>query len=256
MIFKKSILFYFVTAILLAVVFYSCSTSGVSDLKTDDPEKAMEVAMKNYSNKDYLQAIDDFSLIKIKYSGTRIVDKAQYYLAMCYYQRREYILAASEFENLLKNYSTSSYITISRFNLAMCYYNMSPEFNLDQTYTKYAIIELQNFIELYPDDKNSPDAERKIKELKNKLAYKVYKSGELYMTMEDYKAAVYYFENVLQEYFESDYADDALYQKIQALIIRKKSEDALKEIERFEKKFPKSDYMNRVEKIKNNLKNK
>lgn len=239
--------------LILSVLIYSCSSSGVSDIQTDDPEKAMLVAMKNYDKKDYLQAIDDFSLIKIKFSGTKVADKAQYYLAMCYYQRKEYILAASEFENLIKNFSTSPYAIQGRYHLAMCYYGLSPDFSLDQTYSKYAIIEFQNFLELYPGEKLAPDAEVKIKELKNKLAYKEYKSGELYMTMENYKAAIYYFENVLQEYFDTDYADDALYGKIQALIYKKKNTDALKEIERFEKKFSKSEYLSRVERIKSNL---
>jgi outer membrane protein assembly factor BamD len=245
----------YLSILILSVVIYSCSSSGVSDIKTDDPEKAMLVAMKNYDKKDYLQAIDDFSLIKIKFSGTKVADKAQYYLAMCYYQRKEYILAASEFENLLKNYSTSPYAIQGRYQLAMCYYGLSPDFSLDQVYTKYAIVEFQNFLELYPGEKLASDAEIKIKELKNKLAYKEYKSGELYMTMENYKAAIYYFENVLQEYFETDYADDALFGKIQALINKKKTADALKEIERFEKKFSKSEYLNRVERLKSNLNN-
>lgn len=250
---KKLRLTNYLSILILSVVIYSCSSSGGSDIKTDDPEKAMLMALKNYSDKDYLEAIDDFSLIKIKFSGTKIADKAQYYLAMCYYQRKEYILAASEFESLIKNFSTSTYIVKGRFNLAMCYYNLSPDFSLDQIYTQYAIIEFQNFLELFPNDKLASDAESKIKELKNKLAYKQYKSGELYMTMDNYKAAIYYFENVLQEYFETDYADDALYGKIQALIKKKKNEDALKEVERFEKKFPQSEYLSRVERIKNNL---
>ncbi|MFA5405151.1 MAG: outer membrane protein assembly factor BamD [Ignavibacteria bacterium] len=245
----------FLSVLILAIVIYSCSTSGVSDIKTDDPEKAMLVALKNYDKKEYLQAIDDFSLIKIKFSGTKIADKAQYYLAMCYYQREEFILSASEFENLIKNYSTSPYAIQGRYQLAMCYYGLSPDYALDQVYTKYAIIEFQNFLELYPNEKLAPDAEAKIKELKNKLAFKEYKSGELYMTMENYKAAIYYYENVLQEYFDTDYSDDALYGKIKALIQKKKSDDALKEIDRFEKKFPKSEYLSRVERIKSSLKN-
>jgi len=193
-------------------------------------------------------------VIKIKFSGTRVADKAQYYLAMCYFNRREYILAASEFENLLKNYSSSTYSIQGRFQLAMCYYGMSPDFSLDQTYTKYAITEFQNFIELFPNDKNVPDAELKIKELRNKLAYKQLKSADLYMVMDNYRAAIYYYESILQDYFETDWADDALYGKIQALIKKNKNEDALKEVERFEKKFPKSSLLNKVESAKLNLK--
>lgn len=251
---KKLRLINWLSVLILSVVLYSCSSSGVSDIQTEDPEKAMIIAMKNYDKKEYLQAIDDFSLIKIKFSGTKVADKAQYYLAMCYYQRKEYILGASEFESLLKNYSTSTYAVSGRYQLAMCYYGLSPEFALDQTYTKYAIVEFQNFLELYPNDKLAPDAESRIKELKNKLAFKEYKSGELYMKMDNYKAAIYYYENVLQQYFETDYADDALYGKIQALILKNRKDEALKEVERFEKKFPNSEYIGRVESIKSNLK--
>jgi outer membrane protein assembly factor BamD len=252
---KNTRIINYLLILILSLLVYSCNSSGKSDIQTDDPEKAMLTAMKNYNSKDYLEAIDDFSLIKIKFSGTKVVDKAQFYLGMCYYQRKEYILAASEFENLLKNYSTSIYAVQGRYQLAMCYYGLSPNYSLDQIYTKYAVIEFQNFLELYPGDKLAPEAEAKIKELKNKMSYKLYKSAELYMVMENYKAAIYYYESVLQEFFDTDWADDALYGKIQALILKNKKEDALKEVERFEKKFPKSDYISKVEKIKNSLNN-
>jgi outer membrane protein assembly factor BamD len=252
---KKNKVINFLAILILSLYVFSCGSSDKSDIKTDDPEKAMKIAMKNYDKKDYLQAIDDFSLIKIKFSGTNIADKAQYYLAMCYFQRKEYILAASEFENLIKNFASSTYTTQGRFQLALCYYGMSPDYSLDQTYTKYAITEFQNFLELFPNDKNAPDAENKIKELRNKLAYKQLKSAELYMIMDNYKAAIYYYEGILQDYFETDWADDALYGKIQALMKKNKNEDALKEVERFEKKFPKSTFMDKVESIKKNLKN-
>jgi outer membrane protein assembly factor BamD len=136
--------------LILFIAIQSCSSSDGSDIKTNDPEKAFLLAKRNYDNKDYLDAIADFSLIKIKFSGTKIIDKAQYYLAMCYYKREEYILAAYEFEYLIKNYPTSDYIIKARYNAAMCYYYMSPAYDLDQTYTKYAILEFQNFLELFP----------------------------------------------------------------------------------------------------------
>jgi outer membrane protein assembly factor BamD len=172
---------------------------------------------------------------------------------MCYYQREEYILAAYEFEYLLKNYATSSFIVQDRYQLAMCYYNLSPKYDLDQTYTHYAINEFQNFLELYPTDKLATDAEARIKELKNKLAFKEFKTGDLYSKMGNYKAAIYYYELVLQDYFDSDYADNALYSKIQMLILRKNYSDARIEIERFERKFPKSNFLSKVSKLKENL---
>ncbi len=240
-------------ALFIGTLIQSCSSSDKSDIKTDDPDRAFAIAKRNYDKKDYLEAIDDFSLIKIKFSGTKIIDKSQFYLGMCYYQREEYILAAYEFEYLLKNYATSSFIVQDRYQLAMCYYNLSPKYDLDQTYTHYAINEFQNFLELYPTDKLATDAEARIKELKNKLAFKEFKTGDLYSKMGNYKAAIYYYELVLQDYFDSDYADNALYSKIQMLILRKNYSDARIEIERFERKFPKSNFLSKVSKLKENL---
>ena len=232
--------------LLLAFVFVACSSSDKTDIKTDDPVKAFEVAKANYDKKDYLQAIEDFSYMKIKFTGSSVIDKAQYYLGMSYFKRQEYILAAYEFEYLLKNYATSPLIIDSRYQLALCYYGMSPRYNLDQTYTLYAINEFKNFLELYPNDKNAPEADKKITELREKLAYKDLKSGDLYYIMGDYKASIVYYEYVLTEYFETQYADDALYGKIRSLIAKKKYDDAKKEIAKFETKYSKSNLLNQV----------
>lgn len=240
--------------LLLAAIFiFGCSSSEKSSIKTDDPEEAFKMAKANYDIKDYSQAVEDFSFLKIKFSGTSIIDKAQFYLGMSYYKREEYILSAYEFENLIKNYSSSPYITEARFYLAMSYYGLSPKYNLDQTYTKYAIIEFQNFLVLFPGDKLATQAEARIRELRNKLAYKDLKSADLYMTMSNYKAALVYYDNILNEYFDTDYADDASYGKIKVLIIKIMYDEAEKEIERFEKKYKTSEYYNSVQKLKSNI---
>lgn len=241
------------TTVILAIFIAGCSGSGVSKINTDDPEKAFEIAKKNYDNKDYLDAIEDFSLLKVKFSGTIISDKAQYYLGMSYLKQEEYILAAYEFEYLLKNYPTSQLAVDGRFQLAMCYYGMSPKYSLDQTYTYQAITEFKNFLELYPTDKNAPEAENMIKKLRSKLALKELKSAELYATMEDLRAATIYYDNVVNEYFDTEYADDALLGKIRMLVARKKYPEAKNEIERFETKFAKSNLLPKVLTIKTNL---
>lgn len=236
----------------ISLILQSC-ISDKTDIKTEDPDEAYKIAKKNYDKGDYLQAIDDFSYIKLRFSGTHIMDESQYYFGMCYYQRKEYILAGYEFDYLLKNFPTSEYIPKARFQIAMCYYNLSPSYGLDQTYTYYSISEFITFLELYPNDIKAAEAEAKIKELRNKLAFKDLRSGILYYNMDDYKASIVYFDNVLENYFDSDYADDALYWKIESLMKRKKYDDVKKEIDRFEKKFPSSEHLKKVIDIKNSI---
>ncbi|MBS1514683.1 MAG: outer membrane protein assembly factor BamD [Bacteroidetes bacterium] len=237
-----------------ALIFSSCGSSKKGDRDiNDDPEKAYETAYNKYKKGDYYDAIEDFGLIKLKYSGTKIIDKAIFYLGMSYYGRKEYVLAAYEFEYLLKNYPGSDLSLKTRYQLAMCYYGLSPSYNLDQTYTKYAIQEFRNFIDLYPKDQLSIEAEKRIVELKNKLALKELKAAEQYMILGNYKSAIIYYDALLDEFFETDLADDALYGKIQALMAKKKYDDVKKEIERFESKFRNSSLMPNIEKIKNRL---
>jgi outer membrane protein assembly factor BamD len=250
---KEMKVYLLLCVVVLAVLISGCSGSGKSNINTEDPDKAFEIAKTNFDKKDYVQAIEDFSLIKVKFSGTSISDKAQYFLGMSYLLQKEYILAAYEYEYLLKNYGTSKYAADGRFQLAMCYFGLSPKYALDQLYTHQAIAEFKNFLELYPTDKNSPEAEAKIKELRNKLALKELKAAELYNTMNDNKAATLYYENIVNEYFDTDYADDALYGKIKVLIERKKYDDAKKEIERFETKFAGSNLLGKVKNLKNTL---
>lgn len=233
-------------------IFCSCGSSK-SNIETDDPEKAYLMAKSKYDRRDYLDAIDDFNLIKLKFSGTSIIDKAIYYLGMSYYKREEFILAAYEFEVLIKSYPTSRFAEDSRYRLAMCYYQLSPAYNLDQTYTRYAINDLQNFLDLYPHSKFAVEADRRIHQLKNKLALKEYRSAELYFTLGKYKSALVYYDAVLNEFFDTDYADDALYGKIQTLIVKKLYGDAKREIVRFEEKFTSSQYLPRVLTLKRQI---
>ena len=240
-------------SIMSAVIISGCSSANKSNIDTDDPDKAYEIAMQSYNKKDYTQAVEDFSLIKLKFSGSKNIDKAQFYLGMSYYYRKEYILAANEFENLLKNYTSSEFQVEGRYMLAMSYYSLSPEYYLDQTYTNYALIEFQNFLIIYPKDKKVSEVEAKIKELRNKLALKEYSAGLLYVKMDRYKAAQVYFEKVQTEYYDTDYADDASFNKIKVLIMRKKTEEAKKEIASFESKYKSSLYYSQVENLKKSL---
>lgn len=238
---------------IIALSFYACSSADKTDINTDDPQRAFSIAKRNYDNADYLQAIQDFSYIKVRFSGSQIVDDAQYYLAMSHYRRQEYILAAYEFDYLLKNYPTSDFAEQARYDVAMCYYNLSPEYDLDQTYTRYAITSFQLFLELYPNSGKAPEAEAKIFALRNKLALKAFMSAEVYKKLDDYRAAVMYYDHILTDYFETDYADDALYEKIVVLADRRRYSEAQDEITRFEDKFKNSPFYSRVQTIKNRI---
>jgi outer membrane protein assembly factor BamD len=231
----------------------SCGSSK-SDITTDDPIKAFEIAKRKFDKRDYTDAIEDFSFLKIRFAGTEISDKVQYYLAASYYYQKEYILAAYEFENFLKNFPLSELNAEGKFMLGNTYYALSPKYSLDQEFTKEAINQYLQFIELYPNNKNVPEAERRIKELRNKLAYKDYWTAELYMKTDNYKAASMYYQNVYEEYIDSDWADDAMLGQAEAYINGKKYNEANKVLDKFYKLFPNSNLKSKADRLKSRIK--
>jgi outer membrane protein assembly factor BamD len=236
-----------------AIFASACSSSQGSDIKTDDPDEAFKLAKRKFDRGDFVEAIEDLSFIKIKFPGSGNADQVQFYLAESYFGRKEYMLSAYEYENMLKNYPLSSLIPQTRYKLGLSYYQLSPKSSLDQEFTHYAVSELQLYIDLYPTDKNVTDAEVKLKELKDKLAYKDFHTGELYMKMYNYRSAAIYFNNVYENYIESEWADDAMVGHAEALINGKKYDEAKKVLDKFNKLFPGSSLKTKADQLRNSI---
>ncbi len=231
---------------MIPVVFWGCS--GALDTTNMTPEEKLKYAIDLYNDEDYEEAVNELQAIILQYPGNAVVDDAQYYLGMTRYQRGEYILAGYEFSKLIKNMTASEYIPIAQFMLAECYYLLSPNFNLDQRYTKKAIEEYQAFIDFFPTNEKVQEAESKITELNEKLAQKEFSDALIYEKLEYYTASLLYYTNIIEVYHDTRYAPMAMYNKIVLLIDRDRNAEALTEIDKFLSRFSND---SRVEDVRN-----
>ncbi|MCB0749997.1 MAG: outer membrane protein assembly factor BamD, partial [Ignavibacteriae bacterium] len=117
-------------------------------------------------------------------------------------------------------------------------YELSPVYQLEQSYSKKAIEEFQAFIEFFPTHPKVPEAEKKIAELYGKYAEKEYNAARIYERMEYYNAAIQYYENVKNTYFDSKFAPLAHYKLIELLILKERKDEALRNIAEYIKKYP------------------
>jgi outer membrane protein assembly factor BamD len=85
-------------------------------------------------------------------------------------------------------------------------------------------------------------AEEKIMECRNKLALKALDAAKQYIQLRAYRAATLYFDEVLTNYPDSPYYEEALLGKIETLIVRERWAEAENEIEKYEEKFPDKKY--------------
>jgi outer membrane protein assembly factor BamD len=237
--------------ILLSLFVWGCG--GSLNTVNMSPSDRLTYAIKLYNDEDYEQAVNEFSSLVLQYPGNTIVDTAQYYIAMTRYKRKEFILSAYEFSKLIKNMPASKLLPESQYMLADCYYKLSPDFTLDQKYTRSAIKEFQAYIDFFPTGDKVPDAEVKIKELNEKLAHKEYYAAYIYTKLEYYQAAFKYYDNVVEIYHDTQYAPLAMYDKTRLLISRGKNDDALMEINKFLQKYPADEHAKQMQDLKSSL---
>jgi outer membrane protein assembly factor BamD len=237
--------------IVSALAFISCSSS--KEVESLSVEERFAQAMHKFKEGDYLDAIEDFKIVTIQFPGSAVADDAQFNIAECRYLRDEYILAGAEYDLLVRTMPSSSLVPKARYMKAMSGYNLSPKPDLDQKYTHEAIDDFQTYIEYSPADTLAKDAATKIAELINKLAKKEFENGKLYYRLEYYKAAIAYFDNVMERFHDSEYADDALLGKARAMRDRRDYAGALDAIHLFLEKYPASDLKNEIESLKSEV---
>ncbi len=240
--------------IIISSVYFSCSSG--SDTIGLSPEERFTLAKAEYEDGDYEDALNELQAIILQFSGTSIIDDAQYYLGMCHFSRGEYIRAAFEFSKLIRDYPTSEFVKDAQYMLGESYFELSPHYFLDQRFSRKAIEEYQAFIDFFPTDGRVPTVEKKIAMLNDKLAEKIFSSAIQYRKLNNARSAIIYYDLLLEKFPDSKYADVSLYNKITLMVEKSQNEDALNEAKRFIQKYPNSSYIKSVQSIISNLNNK
>jgi outer membrane protein assembly factor BamD len=227
---------------------------GSSETSTTIPaEERFHHAKALFDDEDYLPAISEFTIITLQHQGSAYADSAQFFLAECRFRRGEYLVAATEYGYLRRSYTASPLGAEAQYKLALSYYNLSPKSVLDQQYTKKAIDEFQTFREYYPTSEHGEDADSKIMELNTRLAKKAYDTAQLYETMEYYKASIFYYNDIIEKYHDTQYAPLAYLGKMGVLVTRKKYEEARATLQQFYDRFPNSVLKSRADKLKEQI---
>ncbi len=234
-----------------AFILAGCGSSEVTTVMGVEERFAHAKAL--FDNGDYLPATNEFTVITLQYQGSAVAPEAQFYLGECRFMRGEYLLAAFEYSVVRRNYPASARVADASYKTAMCYYNLSPKPSLDQQYTRRAIDEFQSFVEYFPANANAVDAESKIRELTVRLAKKQYDTARLYSTMQYYRSAIFYYDDVIEKYHDTEYAPLAFIGKVELLVSRNKYREAATEASRFFEKYPNSVLRGRMESLKKDI---
>ncbi len=245
----------------LLVALSSCSKYQKL-LKSTDNEQKYEMAISYYEQKDYYRAIQLFDQLQAIYRGTERAERISYYYANAHFEQKDYILASYYFKQFAQNFPNSKNAEEAAFMSAYCNYLDSPPSSLDQQVTTDAIKELQLFINRYPGSSRVSRANELIDELRLKLETKAYNIANLYYKMEDYKAAIINYENLIKDYPDTRYREEAMYLIAKSYYSYASKSIASKQEERFQHTydavdnfatfFPESGYLKELRNIQKN----
>ncbi len=172
-----------------------------------------QLGMNKYAKGKYLGAIEALQMAIFNYPGETQVDTAQYYLALSYYGNHDYVLGQVEFNRLLTNYPASAFAPNAQLMKAVCFFKGTPKhYALDQTDLVTAITQFEDFLQDHPESEAVPEAKQYLKDAQSRMARKYYESGIVYIRVRDFNAARTYFQKVVDEYTNTEYASDATYQ--------------------------------------------
>jgi len=189
---------------IMILILFSMRCASFKSNELVDIDVQFEKAKILLDKKKYLRAQEEFNDLVIRGTHSDLGDDSQFYLAESYFLNKEYLLAVAEYDRLIRRMGFSPYVEKSRWRVCQSYVKESPKYYKDQTNTQKALSKLQEFIDDYPNSEFKEEANTQISELRNKLAYKEYATGVLYIKMEEYQSAIMSFEFLIDNYYDTE----------------------------------------------------
>jgi len=201
---------------ILIIVGLQCAGTKTEEVRNFD--EYFKRGQQLFGKKRWDRAIEAFTMLLINSPGGELADDAQYYMGECYFNKKEYLLAISEYQQLVERYTYSPLVEDGYYKIALSYFLLSPKYSRDQENTYKALIQLQDFIDTFPGSRHRPEIEQKIETLRAKLARKLFESGRLYRKLEEWEPAIVYLDNMLEKYYDTEWAVQAKIEKAYCLI--------------------------------------
>jgi len=206
------------TGILLLLFILSACTSSNVIRPGDTIDVAFEKAKNLYDEEKYTDAANAFETVVSVGRGTDVGQEAQFLLAESYFKDRRFMLAAAEYERYALFYPNSSRREMVDFKQGKSYYFLSPRYKLDQTNTRKAIEQFRLFNSRYPNSDLVTESGELITELRTKLAKKKFEAANFYMRTDRFQSAVLYYDLVIDDFPETEWAEKSLVEQIEAYI--------------------------------------
>lgn len=204
------------TIIILTIIGLSSCSNVEKLIKSNDFEAKYKAAVKYYEEESYSRATQLFENLSLYYRGKDYAEDIAWYYGQCLIKARDYYSAGMQFRNFARHFPYSDRAEEANYLSAYCKYIDSPDYYLDQTGTKEAIAEFEQFAERYPNSTHIPEINSYLDEMRGNLMRKEYEIAYGYYRIEEYHAAYVALQNFLNQFPDSPNREDATFYMIRS----------------------------------------
>jgi len=240
------------TVSLLTLIMASCG-SYEKIKKSSDVNLKLTKANEYYDKKQFIKANELYQSLLPVLRGTKNYEALFYRYAWSFWYMKDYPSASLFFKNFTEFFPNSKDAEECEYMHALCLVKMAPKSNLDQTNTLKAMEAMQSFINTHPGSKHLAESNQHIVDGRNKLEEKFKDAAKLYFNIGQYKAASIAYQDVINQFPESQSSDfyqymvvRSLYQYAQISITEKQAERYVNTIDAYNQMkelFPQSKFL-------------
>ena len=255
----------FISALLVLCLAIMSGCSGYNKiLKASDYNTKYSLAKKYFMEGRFTTCSSILEECVAYQRGTAQAEESMYMLATCYYNIEDYLSASQYYLACYRSFPNSLYSENCLYWSGKSLYLDTPDPRLDATSTTSAIIQLQRFVETYPDSKYRAEAEKMIYDMYDRLVEKEIGTADLYYNMgnylgNNYRSCIIVAQNALRDYPYTKYREalsilvlKAKFQMAQESVLSKRDDryrDAIDEYYAFKNEFPESSFMKEADKM-------
>ena len=206
--------------LILIILLISCSKNDkVSIVKEKNLEtqmiEAFEEGYAELENGDVLFAAKKFNEAELLYPQSMWAPKAALMAAYAYYSQDYYFDAEYELKRFLKVYPNEKNVSYAHYLLGMVYYEKIVDEKKDLEPLILAEEKFKFIVKSYPDTDFALDSTYKLDLIQDYLASKEMYIGVHYIKKKKWIAAINRFKNVVNNYEETSFIDEALHRLVE-----------------------------------------
>ncbi len=173
-------------------------------------QQVYDIAVGQYDAGEYGKAVEALERLFIAFSGFERAADARLLLAHANFAKGDFLTAQSEYTRFLDRHPSNPEAPVAALGVCKSLAALSPIPERDQTYTQDANAVCRNVVLDYQGTPQAVEAAEVAAQMRLKLAHKDYLNAEFYLRRELYDSAIKYFEFLVQDYGDTEWAPKAL----------------------------------------------